>query len=142
MIRYDEEQIRFCTGCGKSHPSTQFFSFKDGSKDWQCKACRSEIDLNNEEEVRALCKDFDVPYIEEEWQKRYEREKEKHNGLIRKQAVCGKYLATMRLKGYKDFTYEDSDELNELRERNNEWEKIKQNNPNLQEHMDIIEKLS
>lgn len=115
MIEHDENQMRVCTRCGKSHPSTQFFSFKDGSKDWQCKACRSEIDLNNEEEVRALCKDFDVPYIEEEWQKRYEREKEKHNGLIRKQAVCGKYLATMRLRGYKDFTYEDSDELNERR---------------------------
>ena len=115
MIEHDENQMRVCTRCRKSHPSTQFFSFKDGSKDWQCKACRSEIDLNNEEEVRIFCKDFDIPYIKEEWQKRYEREKEKYNGLIKKQTICGKYLATMKLKVYKDFTYEDSDELNEER---------------------------
>ena len=47
--------------------------------------------------------------------KRYEREKEKYNGLIKKQTICGRYLATMKLKGYKDFTYKDSDKLNEKR---------------------------
>ena len=116
MIEHDKNQMRVCTRCRKSHPSTQFFSFKDGSKDWQCKACRSEIDLNNEEEVKTFCKVFDIPYIKEVWQKRYEREKEKYNGLIKKQTICGKYLATMKLKGYKDFTYKDSDKLNEKKE--------------------------
>lgn len=142
MQNITSNQLRICTKCGKTHPSTQFFSFKDDSKDWQCRACRSEIDLNNEEEVRALCKDFNVPYIKDVWRQRYEREKERNNGLVRKQAVCGKYLATMKLRGYKDYTYEDSDMLNELREQKSEWEKIKQDNPNLSEHMDIIEKIN
>lgn len=66
-----------------------------------------------------LFKKYDIPIIYKEWyyilQKQYKKNKTYQE---MQRIVFGKYLATMKLKGYKDFSFKDS-------KRFNNYEKIR-----------------
>ena len=49
---------------------------------------------------------LDVPFIEYEWNMLIDVHKNSN--------VLGRYLAKMNLRGFRDYTYEDSNFLNEL----------------------------
>lgn len=49
---------------------------------------------------------LDYPYIKQEWDK-----------LLRYDRIFGKYCALMRLRAFRVFSYNDSDWLNEVREK-------------------------
>jgi len=58
---------------------------------------------------------MDVPYVPEEWKlildKAYAKNPKKVNGM----SVLGKYLALMRLRQYKNYTWADTEKLQEER---------------------------
>ena len=65
----------------------------------------SEIDYDNP-------KTF-LPYLEYEWNYRLQFGRE-HN----LSNIFGRYIALMRLRGYRNFSYQDSEYLNNLRKQN------------------------
>ena len=70
----------------------------------------SKIDYDNPETFLPYFKILDYPYIKKEWalKVKYGRE---HNHTN----IFGRYIALMRLKGFRSFSYKDSEWLNELR---------------------------
>ena len=80
----------------------------------------SEIDYDNPETFLPYLKILDYPYLEYEWNYRLQFGRE-HN----LNNIFGRYIALMRLRGYRGFSYQDSDRLNDLRKRNDINEKTR-----------------
>ena len=105
------EQL-YCAKCKKTMASTNFYTYKDGSKCELCKTCLT-LRINNFEPDTFLwlLEKFDVPYIPQEWNvlrdRAYAKDPYKMNGM----SVFGKYLSKMKLKQWKDFTWADSERL-------------------------------
>lgn len=66
----------------------------------------SKIDNYNLDTFLPFLKALDYPYIKQEWDR-----------LLRYDRIFGKYCAIMRLRAFRDFSYNDSDSLNEVREK-------------------------
>lgn len=79
-----------------------------------------EIDYDNPETFLPYLEILDYPYLEYEWNYRLQFGRE-HN----LNNIFGRYIALMRLKGYRGFSYQDSDRLNDLRKRNDIDEKTR-----------------
>ena len=73
----------------------------------------SKIDYDNPETFLPYLKLLDYPYLKEEWSNRVRHGRERAYTNI-----FGGYIALMRLRGYRDFSFQDSDYLNELRKKN------------------------
>lgn len=88
-----------------------YFVLKDGSRFLQFtkEEIYEQIDNSKPETFLPFLKMMDYPYIEREWQNMVNRYP---GGLI-----LGRYLSMMRLKGYRSFTYADSEWLNEVRQQ-------------------------
>ena len=88
-----------------------YFVLKDGSHFLQFtkEEIYEQIDNSKPETFLPFLEMMDYPYIEHEWQKMVDRFP---GGLI-----LGRYLSLMRLKGFRGFTYADSDWLNEVRQK-------------------------
>ena len=101
--------------CGNDRKEEYFWKFKDGHLDNVCKHCRLKtIDDSKPETFIPLMQMFDIPYIKHEWEwlVQYQREKaitRDHEYV----GAFGKYLSKMKLKGFKMYTFADSDKLNE-----------------------------
>jgi len=102
----------YCPKCRKTMADTNFYQYKNGQKCELCKACLT-MHINNfdPETYLWILEKFDVPYVEEEWNvlrdRAYQKDPYKMNGM----SVVGKYLAKMRLKKWKDFTWADSEKI-------------------------------
>ena len=86
--------------------------FKNRKGEYYTKYTKEEIyaQINNDDPLTFIpfLKDMDYCYLEEEWQQMKGKTQNK---------VFGKYIALMRLCGYRSFTYIDSNRLNEIRRR-------------------------
>lgn len=101
-----------CERCGKKLAEINFYQFKDGSKCKMCKQClTAHIDNFDESTFLWVLQIMDVPYVPIEWNvirdKAFAKDPYKMNGT----SVIGKYLAKMRLKQWKNYTYKDSQQL-------------------------------
>ena len=58
----------YCSKCGKTMAETNFYTYKDGTKAELCKACLT-MHINNwdPQTFLWLLEQFDIPYIESEW---------------------------------------------------------------------------
>lgn len=104
----------FCDKCGKEMEEINFYTYKDGRKTELCKKCLTmHIDNYNPETFLWLLEKMDVPYIEPEWnvirEKAYAKDPYSMNGT----SVFGKYLSKMKLKQWKDFSWKDTERLQE-----------------------------
>lgn len=105
------EEKCVCQRCGKAMDSTQFYTYKDGTKTELCKKClTAHIDNFDPSTFLWLLEKMDVPYVPEEWNilrdKAFAKDPYKMNGM----SVFGKYLSKMKLKQWKDKTWADSEE--------------------------------
>ena len=93
----------YCSKCRKTMASTNFYTYKDGSKCELCKSCLT-MHINNFDESTYLwlLEKFDLPYLPWEWNvlrdRAYQKDPYKMNGM----SVFGKYLSKMKLKQYVD----------------------------------------
>lgn len=106
-----------CSCCNRLLPLHLFWKHKSDPPLWhdhskkeyhyhKCKdCCLKEIDINNINTILPLFKEFNVPYLESEWNRI--KTKFPQNPIPR-------YLALMRLCGYYNFEFNDSDKLNEI----------------------------
>lgn len=91
----------------------------------KCKqCCLKDIDSDDIKTILPLFEEFNVPYIKEEWERIHKRYPD--NSSI------SRYLALMKLRGFYEFQYEDSDRLNEIQQikdndRLNKFQKASKN---------------
>ena len=87
----------------------QHFKFKNGQKSDNTK--REELKGRNPFDPLSyidLFKKYNIPLIPFEWNRLLQRQIERQKPLI---FVFGKYLSLMKLCGYKNFTFNDSQEI-------------------------------
>ena len=103
-----------CIKCKRTLADTKFYTYKDGAKCEFCKDCLTmHIDNWDPETFLWILEKFDLPYIESEWNilrdRAYAKDPHKMTGL----SVIGKYISKMKLKQFKNYTWADSDRLNQ-----------------------------
>ena len=104
----------FCEKCNKTMDENNFYTYKDGHKTELCKKCLT-MHINNFDPSTFLwlLEKMDVPYIPEEWNilrdRAYAKDPLKMNGM----SVFGKYLSKMKLKQWKDYSWADTERLQE-----------------------------
>ena len=104
----------YCPHCMKTLNEDNYYTFKNGDKDSWCKTCRT-LHINNWEPdtFTPILKMFDVPYIPAEWNTLRDRAYAKDPKKMTPMSVFGKYLSKMKLKQFKDFTWADTERLQE-----------------------------
>ncbi len=91
---------------------TNFYTYKNGQKFEQCKSCLTmHIDNFDESTYLWILEKADVPYIPQEWNvlrdRAYAKNPKKMNGM----SVVGKYLSKMKLKQWKNYSWADTQKL-------------------------------
>lgn len=107
-----EKQKYYCEKCGKWMAETEFFTYKDGTKTEMCKKCLTmHIDNWDPETYLWLLEKMDVPYIPQEWNTLRDRLYAKDPSKLTSSSVFGRYLSKMKLKQWRDYTWADSERL-------------------------------
>ena len=109
---------KICEKCQRQMEDTNFYTYRNGEKTEQCKSCLTlHVDNFDESTYLWILQKMDVPYIPEEWNilrdKAYAKNPQKMNGM----SVIGKYLSKMKLKQFKDYTWADSERLQEEKKK-------------------------
>ena len=99
---------------------TKFYSKKDGQKFDMCKQCLTmHVDNFDPDTFLWILKELDVPWVPYFWNKIRDRQYTKHNGKLKGTSVIGKYLSQVKLKQYKNYTWETSQDLQKEVSRKN-----------------------
>ena len=109
----------YCSKCNKTMNADQFYGsnnlikYPEG-KLKQCKKCTSmHVDNFNADSYLWILQECDVPYVPDEWNKllaKYGQDRSKLTGMT----ILGRYLSKMKLKQYKDYTWKDTEFLQEV----------------------------
>ena len=108
----------YCERCGKKLSQTSFYKYKNGERCEICKPClTAHIDNFDPETYIWVLQKMDVPYIPAEWNnirdKAFNKDPYKMNGMT----VIGKYLAKMRLRQWKNYTFADTERIQKEKEQ-------------------------
>ena len=109
----------YCTNCRRTMLDVNFYLSKNKEKfppDGRlnlCKKCLT-MHVNNWEPstFMNILKDVDVPFIEAEWNallEKYGKDPKKTSST----AIIGRYLAKMKLKQFRDYTFADTERFRE-----------------------------
>ena len=105
-----------CSKCGRNLKETEFFKMKTGNRCDLCKDCLCQyIDNRKPETFLWILEKFDVPYIERKWIEMTNKYYKKDPGKFGPKSVIGFYLRSMNMTQYRDYTYADSDQLNNFK---------------------------
>ncbi len=106
----------YCKTCNRTMDENQFYKTKrvdkypDGYLP-ECKKCLTRhVDNWDPKTYLWILEDIDVPYIEEEWStllERYAKDPKKVTGMT----ILGRYLSKMKLKQFRDYSWEDTEKL-------------------------------
>lgn len=107
----------YCKTCNRTMDQQQFYMSKridkypPNGKMPECKKCLTRhVDNWDPKTYLWILEEIDVPYIEDEWTtlvERYCQDRSKVTGTT----VLGRYLSKMKLKQYRDFSWDDTEEL-------------------------------
>ena len=111
----------YCEKCNKTLSEDNFYTSKnlekypnDGKLN-QCKKCITmHVDNWDPETYLWILQECDVPYVPDEWNSllaKYARDSSKKpTGMT----ILGRYLSKMKLKQFKDYSWKDTEFLQEL----------------------------
>ncbi len=107
---------KICEKCKRQMEDVNFYSYKNGEKFQLCKPCLTmHVDNFKQQTFLWILQKADVPYIPQEWNtlrdRAYAKNPKKMNGM----SVVGKYLSKMKLKQWKNYSWADSQKLQEKR---------------------------
>lgn len=114
----EDLEVQQCEQCGVIKDKHSFFSYKnenyyDKTPPKRMKICKDcikyKFDYDNPDTFLWVLKELNTPYIKYEW----ERLKERYPNSF----ILPRYLAKMRLRGFWNYTYADSEELNAWHEQ-------------------------
>ena len=126
---------KLCIKCKKMKKLSEFYCKKNGEPVELCKDCLTlHIDNFDESTFVWILEKLDVPYIPNEWNnlrdKAYQRMGRKMTG----KSVLGRYLSKMHLKQWKDYSWKDTEELQNKEKK--DAEEALENNPELKALLD------
>lgn len=103
---------QICEKCKRQMEDTNFYTYKNGQKFELCKSCLTmHVDNFQPDSFLWILEKADVPYIPQEWNtlrdRAYAKNPQKMNGM----SVIGKYLSKMKLKQWKNYSWADSEKL-------------------------------
>ena len=111
--------VYYCSKCNRTMNADQFYGsnnltkYPEGKLN-QCKKCSSmHVDNFNADTYLWILQECDVPYVPDEWNKllaKYAQDRSKLTGMT----ILGRYLSKMKLKQYKDYTWKDTEFLQEI----------------------------
>ena len=138
-----DEDKKICSKCGKKKRLTDFFKTKDGERHDMCKACLTmHIDNFKPDTYLWILKQFDMPYIEDLWNKLRNDSLVKNPRTFGPGSVIGTYIRMMNMSQYKELCYADTDTINEKNAREKEAaralqeQNMRANNDHLQHLLD------
>ena len=111
-----------CICCKKRLPLSSFWRIKANPPvrkdymqlekyDTKCKQCYlQEINYQDIRTILPILQHFNVPYIQDEWNRTYDLYHNKPGSVI------GRYLSKMKLLAYYNFGFNDSDWFNSRKE--------------------------
>ena len=115
----------YCSKCNRTHGADQFYGsnnlekYPEGKLN-QCKKCITmHVDNFDPNTYLWILQECDVPYIPDEWNKllgAYAKDKRKLSGMT----ILGRYLSKMKLKQYKEYTWKDTEYLQEVADKKTE----------------------
>lgn len=115
----------YCSKCNRTQGADQFYGsnnlekYPEGKLN-QCKKCITmHVDNFDPSTYLWILQECDVPYIQDEWNKllgAYAKDKRKLTGMT----ILGRYLSKMKLKQYKDYTWKDTEYLQEVADKKTE----------------------
>ena len=136
----------YCSKCNRTMGAEQFYGsnnlekYPDG-KLKQCKKCTSmHVDNFNADTYLWILQECDVPYVPDEWNKllaKYGQDRSKLTGMT----ILGRYLSKMKLKQYKDYTWKNTEFLQEIANKKIE-ETMKRQGYDIEQLAEAIEKAS
>ena len=106
----------YCKTCNRTMDENQFYQTKRTDKYVdgflpECKKCLTRhVDNWDPKTYLWILEEIDVPYIEEEWTtllERYAKDPKKVTGMT----ILGRYLSKMKLKQFRDYSWEDTERL-------------------------------
>lgn len=118
-----------CECCYKQLPQTDFLKYKTNPPVWRdhssneqyttkCKNCYlASININDIHTVLPVLEEFNVPFLEYEWGESCRKCGQAPRALIR-------YINLMKLRGYYEMEYKDSDYFNALARQKEECIKM------------------
>jgi len=110
-----------CEKCKKEYSEKYFYTHKNKERDLLCKKCRTEgINDLTPSTFLPIMEYFDIPFWKEQWYALLGKaiKKATETGVYCQYGedipitIFGKYLSTMKLRGNKNYHYEDSNYLN------------------------------
>ena len=126
MVTGEVKKKYTCSRCKKTLSEVKFYTHKDGKKDEMCKDCLC-AHINNFEPDTFLwiLERMNVPYVPSEWNVLRDRkyQEDPHKG-VGGPAVMGKYLSKMKLKQWKEYTWADSEQLQQQNQEEKTEEQI------------------
>lgn len=115
----------YCSKCNRTQGADQFYGsnnlekYPEGKLN-QCKKCITmHVDNFDPNTYLWILQECDVPYIPDEWNKllgAYAKDKRKLSGMT----ILGRYLSKMKLKQYKEYTWKDTEYLQEVADKKTE----------------------
>lgn len=109
---------QYCIKCDKMLDETQFYKSHNVEKYPPigrlsvCKKCLTmHVDNWDPQTFLPILEELDIPYIKSKWNDLLTANA--NNKDLNGTTILGKYIATMKLKQYKDSRYADSDRLNQ-----------------------------
>lgn len=106
-----------CVTCNQNLPETEFWEVRIGPKGQykrhnKCKeCCLKSIDIYDYKSIIPLLQELNFPYIKEQLATIYQRWWDKDPSCRR---TISQYISKMKLMSFRDFTFEDSEQLNWL----------------------------
>lgn len=105
---------KICVTCKRQMQDLNFYTKRNKEKFDQCKGCLTlHVDNFDPETFTWILKEADLPWVPQAWNqirdKAYAKNPNKMNGT----SVIGKYFSKMKLKQWKDYTWKDSEKLQE-----------------------------
>lgn len=109
----DDSQI--CIRClRRKKIKLNYYRRRDGTYLDTCKECvTAHVDNWDESTFTWILKDLDLPYIPQEWNIIRDRVYEQNSPRTNNTTVIGKYIAKMKLVQFKNFTWADTESLQE-----------------------------
>ena len=107
-----------CKECGQDLPEKDFWEVRIGRNEHKrfdkCKkCCLKSIDIYDYKSIIPLLEELNFPYIQEQLSTIYQRWWDNDPSC---QRIISQYLSKMKLMSFRDYTFEDSNMLNELDE--------------------------
>ena len=121
-----------CECCHKRLSQTEFLKYKTNPPIWRdhdskeqyttkCKNCyMASVNINDMHTVLPILEEFNVPFLEYEWNRLCRTYGQIPQVLIR-------YIVLMKLRGYYEMEYKNSDYFNALARQKEEYMKMRMN---------------